>query len=168
MGVPSGYTSGQVVQAVPIPSGVIQVVNFTTTAVQTGTTIFVRDDTIPQNTEGFEIMTLAITPTSASSKLFIQVNFGASYSVTTELQGGLFQDSTANALAATGTFQTTSTQIGIVSFNHFMTAGTTSATTFKVRAGGNNAGTMTINGVSGSRNYGGVYSSTITIMEIKV
>jgi hypothetical protein len=49
-----------------------------------------------------------------------------------------------------------------------MDAGTTSETTFKVRAGGEEAGTTTFNGVGGARKYGGVLASSITITEIAV
>jgi hypothetical protein len=48
---------------------------------------------------------------------------------------------------------------------HYMTAGTTSATTFKVR-GGVNAGTLTFNGEVGARLFGGVCASSITVTEI--
>jgi hypothetical protein len=55
-----------------LPAGsVLQVVNVQTGAVATGTSQTQNDDTIPQNTEGTEFITLAITPTSASSKLKI-------------------------------------------------------------------------------------------------
>ena len=47
-----------------------------------------------------------------------------------------------------------------------MTAGTTSATTFKVRIGGNSSVTVTLNGQSGARRLGGVASSSITITEV--
>lgn len=50
-------------------------------------------------------------------------------------------------------------------FNHIMTAGTTSATTFKVRCGGNAAGTTTFNGQATARKYGGVMASSIQITE---
>ena len=46
-----------------------------------------------------------------------------------------------------------------------MTAGTTSATTFRVRAGLNSAGTTTFNGASSARYYGGTLASSITIKE---
>jgi hypothetical protein len=47
-----------------------------------------------------------------------------------------------------------------------MTAGTTSAITFKVR-GGAGAGNFTFNGYNNTnRNFGGVSASSITIMEI--
>jgi hypothetical protein len=78
----------------------------------------------------------------------------------------LFQDTTADALAATGQTSRASDQMEDLSFQHEMAAGTTSATTFKVRAG-NNTGSMYINGVSSgtARIFGGVASSRMTITE---
>ena len=46
-----------------------------------------------------------------------------------------------------------------------MTSGTTSSITFRIRAGGNVAGTTTFNGSVGSRFFGGVYNSYIEITE---
>ena len=48
-----------------------------------------------------------------------------------------------------------------------MTAGTTSATTFKVRAGGT-AGTFTFNGVNGAGILNNTLASSIPITEIQV
>jgi hypothetical protein len=50
-----------------------------------------------------------------------------------------------------------------------MTSGTVSATTFKVRAGirSGGSGTVTFNGTSGSRLFGGTIASSITVTEIK-
>jgi len=48
-----------------------------------------------------------------------------------------------------------------------MTAGTTSATTFKLRAGGAAASTITINGYAGARRYGGVMYSFIEVTEFQ-
>jgi hypothetical protein len=124
------------------------------------------DDTIPQNTEGDQYMTLAITPTNASSTLLIEVNWSGASSVVNTIGVALFQDSTAGALAAALLRVAEADQISTVSYIHKMTAGTTSATTFKVRAGGSSAGTTTFNGRSGGRLYGGVIASSITITEI--
>ena len=148
---------------------VVQVVNFQTGEVATGTTTIAYDDSIMQNTEGDEYMTLAITPTSSSNKLKIDVVFNwacnSSNKITTV---GLFQDSTANALATVPflNFYGVANVPCSVSFTHFMTAGTTSSTTFKVRAGTDTSATTTFNGQNGSRKGGGVLSSSITIMEI--
>jgi hypothetical protein len=146
---------------------ILQVVNFQTGAVATGTTIIPIDDTIPQNTEGTEYMTLAITPTNASSKLLINVQAFLSHSAGDAwMMGAIFQDSTANALAAFANYQNIGTNPNSLSFNHYMTAGTASLTTFKFRGGTNQAGTTTFNGNSGVRLLGGTAASSITIMEI--
>jgi hypothetical protein len=142
-----------------------QIQTFQTGAVATGTTIIPSDDTIPQITEGDQYMTLAITPTNASSTLEIDVTFVASWSVGFGATAALFQDSTANAIAACMFFQTTPTGVNTITFKHIMTAGTTSSTTFRLRAGADRAATMTFNGYSGGRALGGVMSSRITIKE---
>ena len=146
---------------------ILQVVNVMDGTYASGTTVMVDDDTIPQNTEGNEFMTLAITPTATNSKLKIEVV--CVFSNHTDHKKGivaLFQDTTANALAAAMDHDMGENgSLSTLSFNHFMTAGTTSATTFKVRAGSTEAGTVGFNGYS-SRSFGGVMSSSITITEI--
>jgi len=144
---------------------VIQVVNFQTNAMATGTTVIPNDDTIPQITEGNEYMTLAITPTSAANKLKIEITSYLSNSVSNWLISALFQDSTANALAAVVTHKGIATTTEVVSFTHTMTSGTTSSTTFRVRLAGQDAGTTTFNGSGAGRRMGGVAASSITITE---
>jgi len=143
-----------------------QVVNVTDGAVDTGTTALPNDDSIPQITEGDEYMTLAITPASATSKLKIEVTVNASHSVAHAIVVALFQDTTANALAAAAQYQGSGDGMVCVSFTHYMTAGTTSATTFRVRAGGATGATTTFNGQGAARRFGGIISSSITITEI--
>ena len=151
-----------------LSGSVIQTVNTQTGAVATGTTVMPDDDTIPQNTEGDQYMSLAITPNNASNKLKITVTAMFSHS-----NGGynmcsaLFQDSTANALAAARQSALDLDEWVCNTFTHYMTAGTTSSTTFKVRCGSNAAGTITFNGTGSARKLGGVVASSITIEEIK-
>ena len=134
----------------------------------TGTTILPDDDTIPQITEGDEFMTLAITPTSATNKLKIEVVMALSQSANSFVTTALFQDSTASALAAMYENPGAASLSMSMSFTHFMTAGTTSETTFRVRAGMDRTGTTTFNGNIGSRIFGGAMASSITITEISV
>ena len=148
---------------------IVQVVNVHDGAVATGTTAIPMDDTIPQNTEGDEYMTLAITPTSATNKLYIEVNIFIAESICPNWHiAALFQDSTADALASSREILEVNNRGTMLSIKHFMAAGTTSSTTFKVRAGMNSAGTTTINGASGARQLGGTLASSITIWEIAV
>jgi hypothetical protein len=152
-----------------IQDRIVQVVNTQTGAVATGTTIFPNDDTIPQNTEGDEYMTLAITPTSATNKLRIDIVAMASTSITANGQMGLglFQDSNANALASISNYSGVTFTANNFKLTHYMTAGTTSSTTFKVRIGAAAANTTTFNGEAGARIHGGTLASSITITEIQ-
>ena len=148
---------------------IIQVVNTQTGAHASGTTVTYNDDTIPQKTEGNEWMTLAVTPTSASNKLIIDVVCCCDASSDDhQVVLGLFQDTTANALAAVHEEMGSGAQLNPVVLRHYMAAGTTSSTTFKVRGGTTNSGTMNFNGSGGSRMLGGALASSITIWEIEV
>lgn len=147
-------------------TGTGQVVSTETGAVATGTTVMPWDNTIPQNTEGDEYMTRAITPVSASSTLIIDVVYNYAHTVSDIGCAALFQDSTADALAAAASFPPSSGLPSQIVFRHVMTSGTTSSTTFKVRGGANSAATTTFNGAAGGRKFGGVSASSITIREI--
>jgi hypothetical protein len=145
--------------------GVQQRVTTETGAFATGSTAMPYDDTIPQSTEGDQYMSLAITPRSATSKLTIEVVFNYAVSTSAGTVIALFQDSTANALMAVpGPISSQGVQS--VSFSHTMTSGTTSSTTFKVRAGSNDASAIYFNGLSAARLLGGVMGSSITITEV--
>ena len=154
------------VPAAALPAGsVLQVKNFQTGTLATGTTLIPYDNTIPQITEGTEFMTLAITPISASSKLQITVTANLSTGADGLLVCALFQDAVANALAVGMAYGLNGNNM-VTTFSHTMTSGTTSATTFRLRAGQNNAGTNTFNGRGSAAFYGGTFASSITITEI--
>lgn len=149
----------------------IQVVSYQTGAYATGTTGFPYDNTIPQNTEGDQFMSLAITPTNANNKLKIDVVCFVNASVlgSNILVVALFQDSIANALAC-GLGDGVYNKYGCypIKFTHYMIAGTTSSINFKVRAGVSPAATCYFNGdVFTGALYGGVIASSITITEVK-
>ena len=156
----SGLPAGSVVQVVHVQDG----------EVASGTTTCAYDDTIMQNTEGTEFMTLAITPTNSNHKLKIDVVIHMNANTSSKIfTVGLFQDSTANALATQSSAQSLNNSPTPISFTHFMTAGTTSSTTFKVRAAPDTSATITFNGRDGTnRRGGGTYASSITITEIAV
>ncbi len=163
------YITDSTIANAQVASGaVVQVVDALFTEVATGSTQIPADDTIPQITEGDQYMTLAITPKSATNKLIIEGSaMVSSTGATQNLTTALFQDATANALAANRTFQNTGTAVNINPIYHSMIAGTTSSTTFRVRIGAGAAGTTTFNGTSGGRNYGAIPHSFIKITEIK-
>lgn len=144
----------------------VQLVNNQSASYVTGTTAIPFDDTIPQNTEGTELITLAITPTNASNKLKIDVVVNIAVNATNGYPiVALFQDSTADALAAMTDHQPTTDKLTQVCFTHYMTAGTTSETTFKVRYGDPTGATAKVNGETGAL-FNGCLFSSITIREI--
>lgn len=145
---------------------VVQQVYTSSTSRVAGTTTTPLDDTIPQNTEGVEMMTLAVTPKSTSHVLLIEVVCYLTTSNNAWIVGHLHQDSTANALAAGTAFMASATGGINFTLRHRMTAGTTSATTFKFRAGANGASTIAMNEFAGTRILGGVCMSSITITEL--
>ena len=147
---------------------VIQVVSAADGVTATGTTAIPFDNTIPQITEGDQYLSVAITPLSATSTLIIDVV------LQNEVAAGggrmtvaLFQDSTADALAAVvgpvGTNSYASTPL-----RHAIASGSTAARTFKVRAGHSVGSSTRINGFGGAQLYGGVSASTITIWEVEL
>jgi len=143
----------------------LQTVTSNTSAQIAISTIIPSDDTIPQQTEGDELLTLAITPKSATNLLEIKGEINAIGGFGVNL-GALFQDATVNALTAFNI--TGSGSFGIVVFYYYMTAGTTSSTTFKMRAGPIGAFTGYVNGSSAGRFYGGVSATRITITEYQI
>ena len=152
-----------------MPAGsVLQVKNVILSTLISTSSSIPFDDTIPQITEGAEAFTLAITPSSASSKLLITAYAGACASATTNRQVvfALFKDTTANALAvAIGGFQAAGTAEMAINLDHFMTAGTTNEIVFRLRFGSNN-GTGYLNGSGTEQRFGGVAATGMTIMEI--
>lgn len=153
-----------------MPTGaVVQCVDGTVnSAHSTTTTTLPLDDTIPQNTEGAEICTVTITPKATTHKLRIEFMFMGQVA-STDAAWAIFQDSTANALAA-GYLNRSSVSNSFAATTmggHIMAAGTTSATTFKLRCGPGSGGTLGVNGGTNGRDFGGVSQCWIRVTEYK-
>lgn len=172
-----GYASG-VVRCVsyqrasgrPVLAGVgdiIQSVTATYTSNSDITTQIPTDDTIPQNTEGVEIVTVAITPTSDSSNLRIRVQGFGAVSGTGTVVTALFRDSTADALCAQAAGASGASTAVPIALEHVVAAGSTSSTTFKVRVGPNTGITLRCNGNTSGRWFGGVAAVRITVEEVQ-
>jgi len=146
---------------------VIQKISNNTTALVTCSTALPADDTIPQNTEGSEVLTVTITPTSATNILEIDFNTSGTQSASNVWGVAFFQDTTANAIAAGGVGSFSSETWLNGSLKYRMVAGTTSSTTFKVRCG-KSSGSIYINGDSVGRKWGGVSSTYLTVTEYQV
>lgn len=126
------------------------------------------DDSIPQNDEGNEILTVTITPTATDSILVIQCFISGDIdSAGKDVTGAIFRDDTAGALAASqlGTAGSEQGASALGSFQTWVTSGATDATTFKLRVGTWTTFGASVNGVTTSRRYGGVSSTTMTVTE---
>jgi hypothetical protein len=129
------------------------------------------DDTIPQNTEGTEILTATITPQSASSKVKVSFTcfFGAAggTSASAEAAAALFKDSGANAIHASYNFHSAGAGLNIVqtlSLVYIDSPATTSAVTYKIRVGA--GATIRLNGTTTGRVFGGAAAANLVVEEI--
>lgn len=167
-----GYhpASGKPVAAITradLPAGaVIQSVAATYASNADLSTAIPNDDTIPQNTEGTEIVTVSITPTSASSTIEIEFRGMGAASGSANLVAALFKDSGANALAASTGIAGSVNLPGPIGIIYQESAGSTSARTYKIRVGAN-TGTCRLNGTTTGRLYGGTSAATLVVREIK-
>lgn len=148
----------------------LQQVRTSTSALFDVGTAIPYDDTIPQQTEGDEILTLAITPIADDSVLFVEASItGNVDSTSRECSAAIFRDATAGAIAAAEIGRTASgdsTDDAIFgSIRVWVTSGSTDETTFKLRCGSETTSGMSINGDGASRLYGGVSSTTLTVTE---
>lgn len=145
---------------------VVQVVNTNSSTVATGTTTIPADNTIPQNTEGDQYITLSITPKVLTNVLVVEACVLVSHSAAVSIIGALFQDATASAVGVGTIRNSAAGEYNHMTVKAVLAAGTISSTTLKLRIGGDGAGTTTFNGSGGSQLFGGIASlSTITITE---
>lgn len=122
------------------------------------------DASIPQNSEGEEVITVTITPQNANNLLYIETSgfFGSAPGAFTAFTLALFQDSVVDALRATASaVQTNMESVGI---DHYVIAGTTSPITFKLRLGPNFGVALRMLGTLTSQFYlaAGILSMSVT------
>lgn len=136
----------------------------------TGTIPF--DDTIPQNTEGNQFLSINFVPKEVNNALIVEVNaYLWTDTAGQNIVGAIFQDSAANAIAA-GNIQTASdATTGFILFSirsNEIIPITTNQITFAFRAGiGGGVGpSISMNTTGGaSRIFGGVSASSIKVTE---
>lgn len=133
------------------------------------TSIFTGGDNIPQQSGGGLIFSTSVTPTNASSILEFEIEIwgGETSNVAEAFIAALFVDSTANSLAhGYGNLVGVMGAPSLCRFKYELTAGSTSARTYKIKAGLDGiAGTFNLNGTGGNRKGGGSLYSRMTIKE---
>ena len=167
---PASLGSDKVIKFPNSPNVPIQVIHKDYRSFFSTSSLIPLDDSIPQNTEGEEVFTQAITPTATSSKILVTVVLNVANDSLSNVQTvALFRDSVANAIAAAWAMPGgTNSPSAPMTINFLDSPSTTSAVTYKVRVGysGNSASTVQINGGSGARYLGGSLASGMTLMEI--
>lgn len=147
--------------------GLIQQVRTESGALTTCTTIIPNDDTIPQITEGDLVLSQAITPLAATSRLLVEVSVRCAANAAVYQTAALFRDGAANSIGAAQNVSATADYYnGGLNFSVEVIAGSVAATTFTVRLGPSAAASVYFNGQAGSRRLGGVSASSISITEI--
>lgn len=145
---------------------VLQEVRSIVTSRVTCTTAMPFDDTIPQITEGDQVLTLTITPNYANSVIEIKTNFSSSPTAASNINAALFRNSDANAIAAAFTTPTGSGYGDCLSLSFYQTSGTTSPITYSLRVGPlNGTYTVYVNGTATGRMFGGVCTAYLSATE---
>lgn len=130
------------------------------------------DNTIPQNTEGTQILSASITPQSTTSTIRVTFSgFGAGGSNLIELVSAMFVGAAANAVIAAsssggdgGTLSSADRPVPL-SLVYEFTSGTLSPLNVNIRVGAS-SGNMAMNGVPGAQRFGGVSQASILLEEI--
>lgn len=166
-------TQAELDAAIVPRSGEIVKIAYAETFANTVLTVAIpSDNTIPQVTEGTQVLTASITPTSASNTLLVEAMITATEltNVGDSIFAAVFRDGGANAIASgivggmNGGTNSLTSGLAVVRFR--VSAGSTSSTTFTVRVGNNN-GSCTLNVNHLNHTLGATIVSSLTISEIK-
>jgi hypothetical protein len=137
----------------------------------TNTTISAQiplDDTIPQVGEGTEILSVSITPRRANSWIRARFQGFCTANGSANISAAMFLDGAANAIGAT-TVRPSTTEIECaLTLEQEFATGTTDALTVSIRVGRAAAGTVSFNGTSAARRFGGVAAATLVVEEVFV
>lgn len=145
---------------------VIQIKPSITAAYTTSTSTIPTDDTIPQSTEGVEIITSDFVPRSATSKILIVV-FGSGKANSGGIIAAIFKDAGADALAAGHMGGQTADGIWGNAFFYVESSASTAKRTYKLRMGSTTGVAFGVNGNSATRLLGGVSISGIIVIEFE-
>ena len=160
----TGTVTGTMIGSLPAGS-IAQVVS--TPIDTTATSVAIPyDSSTPTNTEGAELASLSITPSSTSSKILLMASFQYDYYNSNSYAiGALFRGTTCVKASFSGY------QYGVISLYHMDSPSTTSSTTYSLRAGGNDGETVWFHSTNGGPRFGGnddILNSEFIAMEIIV
>lgn len=129
-------------------------------------TILPIDDTVPQNTEGTQVLTVSYAAKVSTDRLRVTFEgFVTSSSVITAC--ALFIDSGANAVDVQSTTTPGTALTAPLYMSYEYLPGDTSSHTFAVRCGNNTASALHFNGNNTTRLFGGVATTTLQVDEFR-
>ena len=125
------------------------------------------DNTIPQNTEGTEVFTQAITPSSTSNRVRVRFTcYGSKNTTTTRIVAALFKDSDADAIQAVVN-DTYATAFGnLVVLEYEDSPATVSEVTYKIRVGVNSGTFYFLYEANGGQAFSSSGHATMIVEEI--
>lgn len=124
------------------------------------------DDTIPQITEGTQVLSATITPKSTANKLRIRFSGWAAVSAIAPINFAIFNGNT-NAIHAGSVAVSTNGYYAFLVGEVEYVPGSTSAQVITVRVGPGSAVTVRMNGGPSARLFGGVSAARLVVEEIK-
>jgi|GEM_PF-1465673 len=130
-------------------------------------TILPADATIPQATEGTEILSISMAAKSAAHKIRIRFQgFGTVSSANMAIVASLNIDGAA-AACTTATTVVSAQALSPVALAFEYTPGDTDSHTFSIRVGPGSSGVVRLNGSTTTRYFGGTAAATLVVEEIK-
>jgi hypothetical protein len=125
------------------------------------------DDTIPQSTEGVQILSASITPKSTTNRIRVRFQGEISSAGAARFAAALFSTvGGANALATDLTTVPTASGAGKFALEFEHVPGTTAAQTYTIRTGDGSTTTHRFNGSDTARLFGGTMGATLVLEEI--
>jgi hypothetical protein len=126
------------------------------------------DNTIPQNTEGTQIITANITPTTIGNRIRATFRgFAGGNQLNAVATVALFRDAIANALTAAGILINTGGATNHLTMTFEETVASLALRTYAVRAGPSvNLMQFNANNLTTNQLYGGVARATLTLDEL--
>lgn len=125
------------------------------------------DNTIPQASEGMQILSLSHTPAQAGNRIRLRFSaFGSSSNQSIPIVAFLSIDG-GPAVQAAAVHTTDSGQIAQICFEHEYTVDDAASHTYAIRVGPGGAASIRLNGSSSSRLFGGTAAARLVLEEIK-
>jgi hypothetical protein len=128
--------------------------------------IIPHDNSIPQPSEGTQILSTTLTPKSASNRVRVRFSGFGSASGNIPIVAFLSIDGGA-AVQAVSVYGTSAGQTQHIGFEFEYVPGDTAPHTYSVRVGPGSSGNVRMNGTTTIRVFGGAAASTLTVEEIK-